>query len=530
MKTLKEPLAGLGGRLRRLPGLLALAATMALAGCGIVAQQASDARHHQVAAEVSSPRRGALTEREMEMARIAWTYFENNFQPKTGFVNAVQNYPSTTMWDTASYMAALLAARELGLIDKDKYDTRLRLLLGTLLKLDLFRGEMPNKVYDTQTAAKVDYTNKPGEIGFSAIDLGRLFIWLKITKERFPEHSDAIDRFMLRLDFRRVLDRNGTMFGAMLDKEGKVQYVQEGRLGYEEYAAKGFELWGFNAAQALAPEPFDTIQVYGVALPYDTRDPRRFSQHNYVVAESYVLDALEMNWDQALDRRDDDRHHSQCWMADFGHRVYRVQEMRHQVTGILTARTEHQLDRAPYFVYDTIYSDGYPWNTITDTGKYVPEVAAVALKAALGMWVLWETPYTDLLFDAISSAHDPKKGFFEGLYENGSGPIREHTANNNGIMLEALLYKVQGKLLKWGERDGGLWEAIGADPFAENVKGVPRFVRASLVKTPTPSVRPNDPGRLWRASQAGPAAPSCGRCSCANEPFDYSPGWRVQPR
>ena len=55
----------------------------------------------------------------------------------------------------------------------------------------------------------------------------------------------------------------------------------------------------------------------------------------------------------------------------------------------------------------------HAWNTITDTGKFLPDAAAVSLKAALGMWVLWPTPYTDLLFETISTAFDPKKGFYE---------------------------------------------------------------------------------------------------------------------
>ncbi|MGP4128367.1 DUF3131 domain-containing protein [Pantoea tagorei] len=38
------------------------------------------------------------------------------------------------------------------------------------------------------------------------------------------------------------------------------------------------------------------------------------------------------------------------------------------------------------------------------------------------------------------------KGYYEGLYENGDGPIKEFTANNNGIMMEALLFKKRGQI------------------------------------------------------------------------------------
>lgn len=409
-------------------------------------------------------RNGELTEKEKHIAKIAWKYFENNYQPETGLVNAVNNYPSTTMWDIASYMAALVSVYELNIINKNDFDNRVSKLLRTFNKLDFFRGELPNKVYHTKTSAKVNYTNKPGEIGYSAIDLGRLLIWLKIIKERYPEHANAIDFFVLKWNFCNVLDKEGTMFGTALQKE-KVIYNQEGRLGYEEYAAKGFELWGFNPEKALKPEPFDYISIYNIDIPYDTRDPRYFYAHNYVVSESYILDALELNWDTANDKEEKDKYHSDKFIYENAQKIYKVQEERFKQTGIITARSEHQLDSAPYFVYDTIFTDGYAWNTITDEGKYVPQFAAVSLKAALGLWVLWDTEYTDLIFDKIADMYDPSSGYYEGIYENGSGYINTFTSNNNGIMLEALLYKVKGKLLKFSNNEG-VWEKYLKDKFS----------------------------------------------------------------
>ena len=416
-------------------------------------------------APVHPGQNGALSAREMAMAKIAWLYFQNNTQVKTGLVNAVDNYPSTTMWDTASYLGGLVAARELGLVQKDEFDQRMVTLLKTFNEMSLFRDELPNKVYHTQTAVEVDYGNKPGEIGFSALDLGRLLVWFRIIKERYPEHGNAIDRAVLRWNFCRVLDGCGSMFGAYVKPDKTTGYVQEGRLGYEEYAAKGFQLWGFDTTRASKLEPFDVIPIFGVPVPYDTRDPRRLGAHNYVVTESYVLDGIELGFDTTLDRSTDDMKFSDAMSKEFADRIYRVQEQRYEKTGILTARTEHQLDKPPYFVYDTVYTDGYAWNTISDDGKFRPEFAAVALKGALGLWSLWSTPYTARLADAVSGMFDPKKGFYEGIYENGSGPIVAFTANNNGIILECLLYKVQGKLLKFGPPRLTVWDQAVADLY-----------------------------------------------------------------
>lgn len=406
---------------------------------------------------------GPLTAQEMTMARTAWKYFEKNYQPSTGLVNAANEYPTATLWDIASYLGALVSAYELGVIDKHQFDSRLAKLLQTLNSLNFFGNALPHKVYHTRTLQKVTYANKPGEIGFSGLDLGRLLIWLKIIKERYPEYANAIDTFVLRWNFCQVLDNNGTIYGAARDGGvGKIVAVQEGRLGYEEYAAKGFDLWGFNTSAAAKADPYDIVQIYGVDIPYDARDPRKYYAHNSVVAESYILDALELNWDLANDNDGDNTHHSHPWMAEIARRIYDVQARRYEQTGILTARTEHQLDQKPHFVYDSIYSDGHPWMTITEKGEHVPQFAAVALKGALGLWAVWKTDYTDLLFSKFANVYDPEKGFYEGVYENGSGVIDKFTANNNGVILEALLYKVQGKLLRFSGQSG-LWEQTIAD-------------------------------------------------------------------
>lgn len=438
-------------------------------------------------------RSGKLTDREMAVAKRAWSYFEKNYQPSTGLVNAVNNYPSTTMWDNASYMGALIAARELGIIDKTLFDQRMMKLLGTLNTLPLFRNELPNKVYNTKTAQPVNYKNEPGEIGFSALDMGRQLVMLKTVKERYPEYSNMIDNIMLRWDFSHVIQDCGTLYGANIDPQTKAtQYVQEGRLGYEEYAAAGFKLWGFSTCKASQPEPYEMTNNLCVLVPYDARDPRKYNQHNYVVAESYVLYGLELGWNKISAYSKNDQLIPLKWIKNFADRVYQAQENRYYVKGIMTARSEHQLDRAPYFVYDSVYSDGYNWNTITDRGQYVPGVAAVSLKAALGMWALWKSPYTDRLFNFIENAFVDKTGYYEGIYENGSGPIREFTANNNGIMLEALLYKQQGRLLHFLPQDPknpdyspSLWDKTLLDAYnADNDrKGRPYLPETAANKT-----------------------------------------------
>lgn len=422
-------------------------------------------------------RNGALTAREFRMAQVAWSYFVTRYQEDTGLVNAVGAFPSTTMWDTASYISALVSAYELCLIDKREFDTRATKLLGTLRNLDLFKGEAPNKVYNAKTGKKVNYANEPGEVGMSALDIGRMLVWLRILKERHPHLANTVDGVPMRWNFCNLADEDGRMNGAFLGGDGKINYVQEGRLGYEEYAAKGFALWGFDVDAALKPEPISYTDIYGVDVPYDGRDPRVFKNQNYVLTEGYLLEGLELGWDLPTDRSNDGMVATSGWRAEFANRIYLVQQRRWEKTGILTARSEHQVNDKPFFVYDSIFADGYAWNTLDPTGEYQPDRAAVSSKAAIGMWALWQTDYTDMLFESVADLYEPNLGFYEGIYENGNGHIPLQSANNNGVILAALLYKVQGPILQQVSTGAQVWQTAYAGTDLRDNKCHPKEVK-----------------------------------------------------
>ena len=337
--------------------------------------------------------------------------------------------------------------------------------MNTLRNLPLYRGEAPNKVYNAATGEMVNYANEAGEIGMSANDIGRLLVWLRILKERHPHLANSVDNVPMRWNFCNLVNDDGRMFGSFTQSDGETRYVQEGRLGYEEYAAKGFALWGFDVDRALAPQPLEYTTIYDVRVPYDGRDPRVFHSQNYVLTEGYILDGLEMGWDLPTDESNDGMVASQGWRAEFAQRIYLVQQRRFEQTGIITARSEHQVEGSPYFVYDSIFADGYAWNTLDPTGEYQPDRAAVSAKAAVGLWALWETDYTDLLFETVADLSQPDRGFYEGLYENGNGYIPLQTSNNNGVILAALLYKVQGPILQHVNQNTQVWDTafIGTD-------------------------------------------------------------------
>src|SRR5712692_8305553 len=179
-----------------------LGLTVSLTGCGVVVREvyegitalSNSALFHQ-------GRHGQLTAQEKIWAKVAWRYLTNNYNPETGLVNSVDYYATTTMWHVADALAALIAAREFELVDRREFDARLSELLHFLHTMALSFGRLPNKVYNASTGVMVNYDNQPEEIGWSAIDLGRLLIWLRITADRYPEFSEYIDKAVLRWNF-----------------------------------------------------------------------------------------------------------------------------------------------------------------------------------------------------------------------------------------------------------------------------------------------------------------------------------------
>ncbi|SEA81466.1 Protein of unknown function [Thiothrix caldifontis] len=380
-----------------------------------------------------------LTAQEIEWAKIAWKYFQNNTIAETGLVNSVDNYNASTLWDTSSYLMAVIAAQRLGIIDQTEFDARIFKALDSLVQMPLFEGKLPNKSYNTISLQMVDYNNLPSKtgIGWSAIDIGRILVPFNVLTWHYPQHTNAVKQVLGKWDTSPMLVK-GVLQGAAVTDAGETLYLQEGRLGYEEYAAKSFNLMGLDVSSSLRYTDFlKFVDIYGIQVATDSRDPLQYQAHNYVVSEPYILDGVEFGWD----------HLSQ----ELAWRVYKAQEKRFADTGILTAVSEDNIDQPPYFVYNTVFTDGKVWNAISEKGEDASQFKTLSTKAAFGWHALYETDYTQKLVTKAATLADPERGWYSGLYEMSGEPNKAITANTNGIILEALAYKQDGKLMRLGK-------------------------------------------------------------------------------
>lgn len=414
-----------------------------ITGCGVVSR---GLEHAQEATQHTGTigRYGKLTPREMEWAKTAWRYVQNNTNSNSGLVNGSDRQPLFTIWQAGDYLAALVSAREIGLIDEQEFDMRLSYLLGFLAGMDLSEGKLPNKAYNAITGKMVNFSNQPGDIGSSAVDIGRLLMWMKITGQRYPKFQEYLDKVALRWSYCDVIDNCGQLFGTSRTN-GKTSKYQEGRLGYEQLASAGFAVWGFNTSISGNIPKTETINILDIQLHYDARDARATGAQTPILTMPHVFMGMELGWrNPAVERfgyRIDDPTSRQ--LAD---EVYLVQEARYRKERVFTARSDYQLRVPPYHVLNSIFVAGYPWNTIGDNGEEYEKLSLVSTRAAFGMWALWPTAYTDQLVEVVQSMYDKERGWFEGRLETSGAPQQNITLSTNAAVLEVLLFKLKGQL------------------------------------------------------------------------------------
>lgn len=379
-----------------------------------------------------------LCEEDLKMAETAWRYFENNFNQSTGLVNSIDNNPSTTMWDTGSSLGAFIAARDFDLISQYDFDQAVMRLLDSLGNMELFDNVAPNVLYNTTTAAMVDYANDEVEqgLGISSLDLSRLAFWLNTTQCMHPKYYGPVNGVLSRWDYDHLI-KNGQLYGMTRQDNGDGQGipVQQGRLGYEQYAAKIFETLGFNVGTSSTYQnKFRTnTEILGIPIAHDKRDPREFGVNNFVVTDSYTLDAMELGLDEENSPLLDN--------------IYQLQKKRWAETGITTAVSDDNIDREPYYLYNALFSAGLTFTTTTDTGLSYDTLKTASTKSAISMAFLFpDDEYSQVLLSTVESAYDPDRGWYSGVYENG-GFNDVITAHTNGVILTTLLHKKYGALL-----------------------------------------------------------------------------------
>ena len=356
-------------------------------------------------------------------AARAWAFTVRNYNPATGLVNAHDEYRFVTMWDVASALAAYYSAGRLGLTDAQDYRDRAGRALRTLASAPLFEDGLFNKVYDAATGTAVDADTEPTQSGYgwSAVDMGRLLVWLRILREGDPDLTALVDSVVARLDPAAAV-RDGVLLGRERGPILGTRTYQEGRIGYEQYGARGFALWGAPAAtasDAFANAAIDS--VYGRPVPRDVRGD------DCLTSEPLILAGMEFGWD-----------------ADWGElarAALEAQYARYLATDTVTIVSEDASSQPPhYFYYYCVSADGRAY-AVHARGEAGPLAGprAVSAKAALAWYALAPSPYTALAVRTVAAG--ARDGAWPaGVLEGTDRPSGGENVNTAGVILEAALY------------------------------------------------------------------------------------------
>ncbi|HEB62106.1 MAG TPA: DUF3131 domain-containing protein, partial [Bacteroidetes bacterium] len=251
----------------------------------------------------------------------------------------------------------------------------------------------------------------------------------------YPEYFPKVKKVISRWHIDEIID-DATLHGIGFNfKDKRMMKVQEGKLGYEEYVAKGYDRMGFDVSEALKYTDFiKFVKILGVEIAADTREVKYYPAYNYVLSEPYILDGIEYGWD--------------INSKELTYRVFLVQKRRAKQTNKLIAVSEGHLDTFPYFVYNTIYTNKDKWICTSSDGLEMDDMKTFSTKAAFAWATLFDDDYAKKLYQKAITLKDENKGFFSGYYQKTGKINYALTANTNGIILECLRYKKLGPVNK----------------------------------------------------------------------------------
>jgi hypothetical protein len=361
-------------------------------------------------------------------AAVAWQQFNRLWIPATGLAKATPDYDKLTSWDIASVLAALFAGRELGLLPAEEYLAQASLTLRTLETMPLFEGVAFNRMYEARTGRMVGRNGAPSTRGYgwSATDLGRLLLWLRAIADRDSSLSASASRVAGRITTDRVV-RDGYMHGEDISANGRRRKFQEGRIGYEQYAARGFAAWGHDVSRALDIRlNAASVVVMGEELLRDRRGLDRLS------SEPFVLIGLETGWSDAE--------------AALAQSVLTVMENRYRQTRIVTIASEDAVGIPPhYFYYYCVYCTGRAFVIeTTDPGRHLDSPRWVSTKATFAWHALLPSDYTATAVARISRART-SSGWSSGVFEQSGRPTNTYDLNTVAIILEAAAFRRLGR-------------------------------------------------------------------------------------
>nr|WP_246225556.1 DUF3131 domain-containing protein [Vibrio agarilyticus] len=376
--------------------------------------------HHKPEQPLKAPT--PLSRNDKLLAKKAQHYFERNRRDSTALWDSVQGYPHTTLWDIGSGIAGTLALEALAMKTTEQTHFELQKLLITLQALPIYNQTLPNREYNTKTgkpSGKLSDTDSNGN-GWSALDIGRLLIWLRILQEIHPEFAPDITALLTLWQLDRAIHK-GTLYGMKQTHRGQ-HYRQEGRNGYLQYAVEGFRLFGFDVPLPNLNRHLEIKNIQGYPIRTDRRNVP------FLTSDPFILASLEYGLDRKWNQIET---------------IYQLHRDHSAQSHQLFSFAEDAMDKNPWFAYNNLYYYGKPWTSVSPSGKIIENPQVFSNKAAFGFSVLFEDDFSDELYNEVLKQSLLFRSIPTGIYADG-GSNGALNINTNSLILVALWFKQRG--------------------------------------------------------------------------------------
>lgn len=368
--------------------------------------------------QLSDEARGQL----LADAKVAWSYFEQWTNPKTGLCPATASFApgqrrlheAVTMWDVGSHIFALMAAADLGLITPKKFQSSIRRILPNLAGRRSQGRLLPQGWIVTNKF-------KWGNRDFDGCDAGRLLSAL-YNLEMHPLGKDLAAPTVEKWDLKDIV------------KDGIIYSVENGQLETTfrshcaHYAAWAFRTWGIE-----------------VASPYEVFQGRSPSDGQMALlevcghigplgAEPLLMEAVEFGMSP-----------ESAYLADV---LFAAQLEEFKETGRTIAVSETPINSDPWFVYQGLQFDapGRVWATDTvasleahRTEEFRDRHLSISSKAAY-LWASYSGhPFCDKLLDLVRNTAKTPYGFASSINQRtGEAPSTYSDLNTNAVILQSI--------------------------------------------------------------------------------------------
>lgn len=379
------------------------------------------------------PQQRDLTFDEAVWARVAWQYFANNTQ-LTGLANAQDQRPYTSLWDTGSYLMALIAARQLDIVTAEEFDQRISKALTALSLLPLLPSGVPGNWYQTQTLELLRDPADTEAPTTPAVDMGRLLVPLTVLMWRYPYHAAQVQEVLAQWNLNSLFESSTPATATSIQVAHWDLGANTNRSGYgfRLYTAGTLRMVSPSAGIAVTqpPEGVKLVQIDGYAIPSDGFRRGVDQEAPTIITLPYVLTGLEMGFDSRS--------------AEFAWRIVRIQQRLYKATGNYTSVNTDYAEQAPDFIANL--PGQQPVQDATVQRSDLPPPRILSTRSAFGWYALFRNAWSETLRTQAVPLLVPGKGWYEG-YSGNQAVNQIISADTNAVVLESLSYIAHGQLL-----------------------------------------------------------------------------------